>query len=215
MLLSLTTNSLKERWVEARHAKNKRNVASAHNVGPAFVGFLSVLPKLRDLVRKGDLVQLASLCEQTTTMSRLFTNMRLNHHPQTQRIHNDCATHVLNPLPGDYRFAREFNRRGYKDLVKVLFHTDRQSSHGIIPELDEPDQAYPEPDDAIDDDDDGHPPGPPPLPPPSLPPPGGDGADNDDCDDDDGRDGGSGNGDNGDDDGADAPPNAGKDVRPH
>ena len=164
--MAVVKNKLKERWVEARHAGNKRNIASAHNIGPAFVGFLSVLPKLRDLVCKGDLVELASLCERTCTMSRLFTHMRLNNHPQTIRIHNERATHSVNPEPGDYRFAREFNRRGYKDLVKVLFHTDRQTLHGAVGDLDEPDLAYPDPGDAIDDDGDdgGPPPGPGPGP---------------------------------------------------
>ena len=128
---------VQERWVEARHAINKKNLAAAHNVGPAYVGFMSALPKLRQLLTDGDLGQLTALCERTTTMSRVFTEMKFNHHPETMRILRECATHVADPSPGDYRFAREFNRKGYNELVKVLFHSDRQTLHRGIDDMQE------------------------------------------------------------------------------
>ena len=171
-------NNLQERWIEARHARNKRAISGAHNVGPAYIGFLSVLDRLRSIVARGhtgdddDLARLAQKCARVNTNLNIMDAMGLALHPQVRR--------VVEEYSGPYQTMREVNRYGAKDLVKILFHCDRETLHTRVPDLKSATEYFPpECDDGGGGDggDDGDdPPGPGPglgvpLPPVPLPPP--------------------------------------------
>ena len=170
--------AFQERWIEARHAKNKRAIAVAHNVGPAFVAFQSSLPKLHSMLASGNLDELAELCARVPTFLRMVHEMGFDYHPEVDRVRQKYSVRG----GGD---VREVNRSGGKELKKVLFHCDRQTMHTALEDLDDPDEFFPpsapdQPDsrsreddkgDAGDDDGDSHSlPPPPPPPPPNGPP---------------------------------------------
>ena len=174
--------AFQERWIEARHAKNKRAIAAAHNVGPAFVAFQSSLPKLHSILASGSLGELAALCARVPTFMKMVHEMGFDHHPEVQRVRQKYS--VI-----DGQDIRNSNRGGGKELKKILFHCDRQTMHTAIEDLDVPDVHYPprppyQPDardDAHDEDNANDGGGDTPSsPPPPPPPPWDDGAKPDD-----------------------------------
>ena len=150
------TNVFQERWIEARHAISKKNIATAHNVGPAFVGFFSALPKLRRMLKECKLIELASLCNQVSTSLKMADAMGFTEHPEVQRVVNQYGGLTY----GSDNNRREINRNGAKRITKILFHCNRETLHQPIECLDESEDIFPP-----------RPPLPP-LPPPSAPPQG-------------------------------------------
>ena len=160
---------LQERWIESRHAKNKSHLAGAHNAGPCHMAFMSLLPMLKRMLQDAKLETLSQKCMQVRTPLAQIAAMKFGNHPEVLRVKREYGT-----LLDEHR---EVNRKGAKELHRILFHCDRATLHKGIPALEHSDMCFPPPppppthaNGGDDEDDDDMPP--PPLPPPPSPPSG-------------------------------------------
>jgi hypothetical protein len=119
-----------ERWVEALHAANKFLFGSARNAGPVHIAFHGVRERLEShIASPKSFRNIASILPNVRSPSNCLMKMGFTQHPTVLRLVRDFSvTHL--------------NRKGRKEVIRLLYHLDNSTLHQDLPDVDGPDGVF-------------------------------------------------------------------------
>ena len=113
-----------ERWVEALHASSKKWLATAPNASVVHLAFFGMQSSLKDLLRQrpGDLAKLAAFCGHVRNPYKACSSMGMADHPVVRGLLQASGKNVA-------------NRKFAWLLRRVLFHCDKETLYGDLPDI--------------------------------------------------------------------------------